>query len=144
MLWQDGALTGVVDWSGASLAPRGFDVGWCRLDLALLHGPNTTAADTFSAAYLNASGAPPPDMALWDLYTLARPHSTVETWVPNYVASAAPTSPPGNCAAATPRGRHGVWERPARKASFHRAGRRQPMRLAVNATVMAVKAARRG
>lgn len=39
VLWQDGTLTGVVDWSGGCLAPRGYDIGWCRLDLALLHGP---------------------------------------------------------------------------------------------------------
>ncbi|WP_314176543.1 phosphotransferase family protein [Streptomyces winkii] len=86
VLWRDGVLTGVIDWSGASLAPRGFDAGWCRLDLALLHGPGTTTADTFLAAYRDASGAPPPDMALWDLYTLGRSHSTVETWVPNYAS----------------------------------------------------------
>lgn len=86
VLWRDGALTGVIDWSGASLAPRGFDTGWCRLDLALLHGPETATADTFLAAYRDASGTPPADTALWDLHTLARSHSTVETWVPNYAS----------------------------------------------------------
>jgi aminoglycoside phosphotransferase (APT) family kinase protein len=30
-LWRDGTLTGVVDWSGAVLGPRGFDLSWCRL-----------------------------------------------------------------------------------------------------------------
>jgi aminoglycoside phosphotransferase (APT) family kinase protein len=35
-VWQDGTLTGVVDWSGAALGPRAFDLGWCRLDLYLL------------------------------------------------------------------------------------------------------------
>jgi aminoglycoside phosphotransferase (APT) family kinase protein len=84
VLWQDGRLTGVIDWDGAGLAPRGFDVGWCRLDLALLHGPGTNTADVFSAAYRDASGVPLPDVPLWDLYTLARSHRTVETWVPNY------------------------------------------------------------
>ncbi|QPP07260.1 aminoglycoside phosphotransferase family protein [Streptomyces bathyalis] len=84
VLWQDGSLSGVIDWDGAGLAPRGFDVGWCRLDLALLHGPDTTTADTFCAAYRDAAGIPPPDVTLWDLYTLARSHRTVETWVPNY------------------------------------------------------------
>ncbi len=84
VLWKGGELTGVIDWDGAGLAPRGFDVGWCRLDLALLHGPDTTTADTFSAAYREASGTPLHDPALWDLHTLARSHRTVETWVPNY------------------------------------------------------------
>jgi aminoglycoside phosphotransferase (APT) family kinase protein len=84
VLWQDSALTGVVDWSGAGLAPRGFDIGWCRLDLALLHGPDTATTDTFCAAYREASSTSLPDVALWDLYALARSHRTVETWVTNY------------------------------------------------------------
>ncbi|MBA0053786.1 aminoglycoside phosphotransferase family protein [Streptomyces sp. AJS327] len=84
VLWREGALTGVVDWSGAGLAPRGFDIGWLRLDLALLHGPDTTTVDTFTAAYRTASGVSPPDAELWDLYSVARGHRTVETWVPNY------------------------------------------------------------
>lgn len=84
VLWQDGALTGVIDWDGASLAPRGFDIGWCRFDLVLLHGPDTTTLDTFCDAYREASGAVPPDVALWDLHTAARSHAGVESWVPNY------------------------------------------------------------
>lgn len=84
VLWQDGALTGVIDWDGASLAPRGFDIGWCRFDLVLLHGPGTTTVDTFCAAYREAAGAMPPDVELWDLHTAARSHRDVESWVPNY------------------------------------------------------------
>ncbi len=38
VVWRDGVLTGVVDWSGGARGPRGFDVGWCRLDLYLLFG----------------------------------------------------------------------------------------------------------
>jgi aminoglycoside phosphotransferase (APT) family kinase protein len=36
VVWRDGKLTGIVDWSGGARGPRGFDVGWCRLDLVLL------------------------------------------------------------------------------------------------------------
>ena len=43
---EDGKLTGVVDWTGAGIGPRSFDVSWCRLDLYLLHGE---PADAFSA-----------------------------------------------------------------------------------------------
>ena len=38
VVWHDGALTGIVDWSGGLRGPRGYDVGWCRLDLYLLFG----------------------------------------------------------------------------------------------------------
>jgi aminoglycoside phosphotransferase (APT) family kinase protein len=82
VLWQGETLTGIVDWSGAARAPRGFDVGWCRLDLFLLHG--RPAADTFLAAYEDAAGAAVPDMALWDLFALTNSYHSVETWVPNY------------------------------------------------------------
>jgi hypothetical protein len=71
-----------VDWSGAALAPRGFDVSWCRLDLAILHGP--AVADVFLAAYEDAAGTAIPDLVLWDLFALTKSHSTVETWLPNY------------------------------------------------------------
>jgi aminoglycoside phosphotransferase (APT) family kinase protein len=81
-LWQQGALTGIVDWSGASRAPRGFDVSWCRLDLVLLHGP--AIAEVFLAAYEEAAGEAVPDVALWDLFALANSHRTVETWLPNH------------------------------------------------------------
>ena len=82
VLWQAGALTGVVDWSGASLAPRGFDVSWCRLDLVLLHGPAT--AEIFTDAYQEAAGRLVPDLALWDVFALTNSYRTVETWLPNY------------------------------------------------------------
>ncbi|TDD38824.1 aminoglycoside phosphotransferase family protein [Actinomadura sp. KC06] len=82
VLWDDGALTGVIDWSGASRAPRGFDVGWCRLDLVLLHGPHT--ADTFTNAYQEAAGNPITDLPLWDVFALTNSHNSVETWLPNY------------------------------------------------------------
>ena len=84
VLWQDGRLTGVVDWSGAALAPRGYDVSWCRLDLVLLYGE--PIADTFLAAYQAAAGIALADPGLWDLHALANSHSPdgVETWMPNY------------------------------------------------------------
>jgi len=84
VLWQDGRLTGVIDWSGAALAPRGHDVSWCRLDLVLLYGE--PIADTFLDAYEAAAGLTLTDSVLWDLHALANSHSSdgVETWVPNY------------------------------------------------------------
>ncbi|GII79127.1 hypothetical protein Sru01_41090 [Sphaerisporangium rufum] len=82
VLWADGRLTGVVDWSGASVAPRGFDVGWCRLDLVLLHG--TDVADAFLRAYQDAAGTAVPHRELWDLFALQRSQGEVAGWLPNY------------------------------------------------------------
>jgi aminoglycoside phosphotransferase (APT) family kinase protein len=82
VVWEGSVLAGVVDWSGGGLGPPGFDVGWCRLDLYLLHGEHI--ADEFLASYEAASGSVLPDRRLWDLWAVARSHQTVETWVPNY------------------------------------------------------------
>ena len=81
-LWQDGRLTGVVDWSGAALGPRCFDLGWCRLDLYLLF--DESIAGVFGESYQAASGADPADVLLGDLWAAARSDRIVESWVPNY------------------------------------------------------------
>ena len=82
VVWRDGALTGIVDWSGGARGPCGFDVGWCRLDLYLLLGDSV--ADVFLAAYEDAIGHTLSDIALWDGWALARSYDSVETWTPNY------------------------------------------------------------
>lgn len=81
-IWEHGALTGIVDWSGGGLGPRCFDIGWCRLDLYLLHGERI--ADKFLDAYQAASQYVVPNTLLGDLWAVARSHEAVETWVPNY------------------------------------------------------------
>ena len=82
VVWRDGSLSGIVDWSGAARGPRGFDVGWCRLDLHLLF--DERIADVFVAAYEDASSATLGDIALWDGWAIARSHDTVTSWEPNY------------------------------------------------------------
>ncbi len=82
VVWRDGALTGIVDWSGAARGPRGFDVGWCRLDLYLLF--DERVADVFLAAYEDATGHPIAEMGRWDGWAVARSHAMVETWAANY------------------------------------------------------------
>jgi aminoglycoside phosphotransferase (APT) family kinase protein len=83
VVWQDGRLSGIVDWNGGSLGPRGFDVGWCRLDLFLLY--DDLVADVFLRAYETAYGTRLPSPALWDLWAAARSHKTVKTWEENYL-----------------------------------------------------------
>ncbi len=81
-LRRDGALTGVVDWSGGGLGPRGFDVGWCRLDLYLLYGE--PIAGMFLDSYETASNSALPERLVWDLWAVARSYEQVESWAPNY------------------------------------------------------------
>jgi aminoglycoside phosphotransferase (APT) family kinase protein len=82
VVWDSDVLTGVVDWSGGAVGPRGFDVGWCRLDLCLLY--DQRIADRFLDSYTAASECHRPDPLLWDLWAVARSHDGVESWVPNY------------------------------------------------------------
>jgi Ser/Thr protein kinase RdoA (MazF antagonist) len=82
VVWRHDAVTGIVDWSGGCRAPRGYDVGWCRLDLYLLY--DDSVADVFLAAYQDGIGHPLSDIALWDAWALARSHAIVDTWTPNY------------------------------------------------------------
>ena len=81
-VWLQGRLTGIVDWSGAGLAPRGYDLAWCRQDLVFLY--NETIADVFTGAYDAAFGSPTLDVALWDCFAALKAYPRVETWAPNY------------------------------------------------------------
>lgn len=66
VLWQNGGVSGVVDWVNACRGPAGVDVGHCRLNLASLYG--VAAADAFLRACeaLGAAAQHP----YWDLLTL--------------------------------------------------------------------------
>jgi aminoglycoside phosphotransferase (APT) family kinase protein len=57
-LRRGGVLTGVVDWSGGGLGPRGFDVDWCRLDLYLFYGESV--AGMFLDSYETAGNSADP------------------------------------------------------------------------------------
>jgi len=82
VVWADGVLSGVVDWTGGAVGPAGFDAGWCRLDLYLLY--DERIADIFLDAYEAARGTALPGRLLSDLWAVARSEKIVETWVPNY------------------------------------------------------------
>jgi aminoglycoside phosphotransferase (APT) family kinase protein len=83
VVWRDGRLTGIVDWSGAARGPRGFDLGWCRLDLVLLF--DERIADEFLAAYEAEADQAIGEIRLWDCWAAARSDETVGSWVPNYL-----------------------------------------------------------
>ena len=82
-VWRRGRLVGVVDWDGCSLGDPARDVGYCRMDLAMLIGPESP--DVFLRAYERAAGRAVPHLAFWDLLgvTLALPDP--ERWRPGYV-----------------------------------------------------------
>ena len=82
VVWRDERLTGIVDWSSGCRGPRGFDLGWCRLDLVLLF--DEKIADEFLAAYEAESGEAVGEVHLWDCWAAARSHEGVASWVPNY------------------------------------------------------------
>jgi aminoglycoside phosphotransferase (APT) family kinase protein len=83
VVWRNGRLTGIVDWSGGARGPRGFDLGWCRLDLVLLF--DEQIADDFLAAYEAAIGQAVGEARLWDCWAVARSDDIVGSWVPNYL-----------------------------------------------------------
>jgi aminoglycoside phosphotransferase (APT) family kinase protein len=82
VVWRDGKLTGIVDWSSGCRGPRGFDLGWCRLDLLLLFDEEVAAE--FLAAYDAVTGPAVGEIRLWDCWAAARSHDGVASWVPNY------------------------------------------------------------
>ncbi|HVE92852.1 MAG TPA: aminoglycoside phosphotransferase family protein, partial [Actinomycetota bacterium] len=65
LLWSRGRLSGVVDWSAARLAPRAWDVAYCRADLCVLLG--LRAADRMLEHYERISGARLEHLPLYDL-----------------------------------------------------------------------------
>jgi aminoglycoside phosphotransferase (APT) family kinase protein len=101
-VWRDGKLTGIVDWSSGSRGPRGFDLGWCRLDLVLLF--DQQIADEFLAAYEAGSGVVVDEIRLWDCWAAARSDDGVQSWVPNYEPLGRPDLDEGEL-----RRRHAQW-----------------------------------
>ena len=83
-LWKGDEIVGIIDWSGAGLGPRGFDVSWSRLDAHLLWG--TQAADAVLAAYENTGGEAVRDRRAWDLLAAGHAHRDIESWAENYGA----------------------------------------------------------
>src|SRR5690625_744246 len=62
VLWQDGKVSGIVDWVNACRGPAGIDVGHCRLNLAQLY--DVATADAFLKAYQRYAG----DTFIYDPY----------------------------------------------------------------------------
>ncbi|MDQ3485310.1 MAG: aminoglycoside phosphotransferase family protein [Actinomycetota bacterium] len=63
VLWQDGAVSGVVDWVETSVGPAWLDVAHCCTNIALRHG--NAVADSFADAYVSETDREP--AAYWDV-----------------------------------------------------------------------------
>jgi len=89
VLWQNGVVSGVVDWVNGCRGPAAIDVAWCRHNLANLHG--VSVADDFLAAYIAEAGSEFEYDPYWDLMSVVEllpgPPSMYEGWrasgVPN-------------------------------------------------------------
>jgi len=82
VLWQNGAVSGVVDWVNGCRGPAGIDVAWCRHNLANLHG--VSVADEFLTAYIAEAGSEFQYDPYWDLTSVVEllpgPPSMYEGW----------------------------------------------------------------
>jgi len=67
-LWSRGRLTGIVDWTQASVGPAGLDVAHMRWNLVV--GFGVRPAHRFLRAYRAAAGTALPDQAVWDLVSV--------------------------------------------------------------------------
>ena len=68
VLWQNGRVSGIVDWPNACRGVAGVDVAWCRQNLMFLYG--VPAADGFLQAYECLAGSVFSYHLHWDLLAL--------------------------------------------------------------------------
>ena len=82
VLWENGEVSGIVDWVNGCRGPAGIDVAWCRHNLANLHG--VELADEFLAAYIEEAGSEFTYDPYWDLMTVVEllpgPPTMYEGW----------------------------------------------------------------
>jgi aminoglycoside phosphotransferase (APT) family kinase protein len=91
LLWARGRLTGVVDWSVASLGPPEIDVGHCRLNLAVLYSADR--AERFRLAYEAETGRTTDPW--WDLNELAAYGDAWPRFIPVQVGGRVPVDAVG-------------------------------------------------
>ena len=82
VVWQNGKVSGVVDWVNGCRGPAAIDVAWCRHNLANLH--SVAVADDFLEAYIQAAGSEFVYDPYWDLMTVVEllpgPPTMYEGW----------------------------------------------------------------
>lgn len=81
-LWLRGRLQAVVDWDWATVGTSLVEVGYCRMDLAMLIGPQ--APDVFLAGYEAAAGRRVSHLFYWDLLGSLPALPDPVKWLPGY------------------------------------------------------------
>jgi aminoglycoside phosphotransferase (APT) family kinase protein len=81
-IWENERIAAIVDWDSAAIDLPGMDIGYCRLDLALLMGP--PAPDRFLEAYERLSGNVVEWLSAWDLVAALRALPDPARWLPGY------------------------------------------------------------
>ncbi len=78
ILWHDGRVSGLVDWSAARLDTRWSELAYCRGAVCLLLGPDI--ADRLTVAYTDIVGyASDEELAVYDLMSVSTRHYTKES-----------------------------------------------------------------
>ncbi len=82
-LFEDGALSALVDFTCVRSGPWQSDVGYCRCDLSLLFG--LPEADEFLSAYEAMRGLHVDALPAWDLAGALRAHPDASAWLPGWI-----------------------------------------------------------
>jgi aminoglycoside phosphotransferase (APT) family kinase protein len=84
VLWQDGEVSGVLDWEDAAVGDPLLDLAVCRLDLTLEVGADVR--DAFTARYLEVTTVDPTDLPKWDLHAAIHAAPSLDEWAAGWVA----------------------------------------------------------
>ena len=84
ILWNNNAVSGIVDWENALLGPPLADLAISRLDIFWILGEQ--AMDEFTQLYLSENPLDPSLLAYWDLRAAIRPMGNLPEWPAPYSA----------------------------------------------------------
>lgn len=71
ILWNQGNVTGILDWENVAFGEPGFDVAYCRMEM-IVDGMDD-AADTFLRTYEALTGKPVANLGLCELVVAVQP-----------------------------------------------------------------------
>jgi aminoglycoside phosphotransferase (APT) family kinase protein len=80
VLWQEGSISGVIDWETASYGDPSLDVAYCRMDMQVTGFER--AADYFLEAYEAFTDKPVENLELWELVAAAGVMPDPAIWLP--------------------------------------------------------------